>query len=368
MSMQQKNKTKQGNMKIHIKRRYRYFKVKNIVMILCLIAIATMSGAIGAEFILDRYLGNYHNDSTGNNNSDVVLSKNDYKDTMDKMCKSIVTVSNNVDNFVDNEYNQNNVTGVVVNKNGYILTSASKIKNFSSIYVKIPIKDCVPSEATLVGMDEVSDIAIIKINNENLVSVDIAEKNNVRPGDNVFILGNAVCSNYISMCTEGIITSTNNRTINDGYVYTFLQTDAVINEFNSGGPICNSEGKLVGFASQKLSEDFKTVNLYYGASLVNVRNIIENLVSLESILGITGKEMDSKAAETGLYIESVVPNSYAAKAGIKSSDIIIRIDDHNIKSNDDVYEAVKNKKGGDTATCVILRDKEEVSLTINFDK
>lgn len=353
------------NMRIKIKRRYRYFKMHNIVMIICLVTISLMSGAIGAEFIVDRYLKNRNlSNSTIDYESD--LDSNQYSNILNKVSKSLVTISDSPENLRKFQYNSSNFTGVIVDGRGYILTNYSKIKSLDKIYVKLSSQGSPILEARVIGNDENSDMSVLKIDYDNLEPITIKQNSNTKIGENILIVGNAEGKDYATICTNGIITSISDKQIIDGVSYVFLQTNAIINELNTGGPICNMDGELVGFASKNLSDKFNMKNLFYGVSAVNVKNITNNVIGLKCVLGITGKEVEFDSSITGLYVEYVIQDGYAANANIKSGDILIRIDDKVIKNNNDVYEAIKDKKLGDNAICVILRNREQIKVNIDF--
>lgn len=360
-----KNNNNNSDMRIKIKRRYRYFKMRNIVMIICLITISLMSGAIGAEFIVDRYLKNsVLSNSTADSKSN--LDSNQYSDVLSKVSKSLVTVSDSPESLQKFQYNNSNFTGVIVDGRGYILTNYSQIESLQKVYVKLSSQGSPVLEASVIGKDENADMAVLKIDYNNLEPIEIQKNSNVKIGENILVVGNTGGKGYPTICTSGIITSISDKQLIGGTSYVFLQTNAIINELNTGGPICNFDGKLVGFASKSLSNKYNIENLYYGVSAINVSNITNNVIGLKSVLGITGKEVEIDSSIVGLYVESVIQDGYAANAGIKSGDILIRIDDKVIKNNNDVYEAIKNKKLGDSAICVILRNREQIKVNIDF--
>lgn len=353
-------------MKIRIKRRNRYFKVKNIIMILCLITISLMSGIIGAEFVINKYLSTSLGYTTPNEDyNSTQNTKNSYVNVINKISDSIVTVASDSNNLRENKYAEGNATGVIVDSNGYILTSLSKVRNNKKTYVKLSSKGSPVYKAEVIEEDEELGIAVLRINCENLSPILISDKSSLKVGSSVFIPGNATASDTIGVCTNGIITTVSNERVKDSDKISVIETNAIINEFNDGAPICDMNGKLVGFASEVLSKKYNKSNLYYGVGNVNIKKMIGNLVGFQTMIGITGKEMDI-SSEEGLYIETVVPKGYASDAGIKSGDILLKIDGNSIRSNDDVYNIIKGKRNGDSAICDILRDGKQIKITINF--
>lgn len=369
MGDKRKNKKlEQGNMKIHIKRRYKYFKVHNIVMILCLITIALMSGAIASEFILDNYINNQNNvDSENSSRKTDEKVQNNYTATIKKVSDSLVTISDKSENLEKNEYTEGNITGIVLDKKGYILTNLSKIKSYQKIYVKLSSVGAPIVEGRIIDQDELADMAIIKVDNENLTPITISSTN-IKVGDNAVCIGNAISDDYIGMVTTGVITSVNNKIKLDSGYYSLIETNAVINDLNTGGPVCNIQGELIGFSSKHMSEQNRSSGLYYAVSVKTIKSLTENKISLRDVLGINGRSIsDEETKITGVYVDSLISDGYAAKAGIKANDIITRIDNTEIKMTEDIYEAIKGKTTGDTAVCVILRNSETQKVTIQFE-
>lgn len=361
-------KLEQNNMKIKIRRKYKYFKPYNIIMVICLVAISLMSGAIGTEFMLDSYINNHENQSVGSSTKNMnELSKNDYLPIMKKIAPSLVTISNKEDKFKSGEYAEGNITGIVIDKKGYIITNLSKVKNYERIYVKPSSIGSPITEGRIIGQDEFADIAIIKIDYEKLPPISMPSDRKVNIGDNIISIGNAISDDYIGIVTPGIVTSLNNKVKLESEYYSLIETNALINDLNTGGPICNVYGEMIGFTSKYINEQNQN-GLYYAVNITTIKNIVENKISLRDVLGVNGRSiLDEESKISGVYVDSIISDGYASKAGIKSNDIITRIDNTEIKKTEDIYEAIKSKKSGDTAVCVILREAETMKVTIEFD-
>lgn len=361
-------KLEQTNMKIRIRRKYKYFKFHNIVMILCLVTISLMSGAIATEFILDSYINNNENQSSGSSEKNMnELSKNDYLSIMKKIAPSLVTISNSEDKFKVSEYVDGNITGIVIDKKGYIITNLSKVKDYEKIYVKPSSIGSPITEGKIIGQDEFADVAIIKIDYEKLSPISMSNDRKVNIGDNIISIGNAISDDYVGIITPGIVTSLNNKVKLESEYYSLIETNALTNNLNTGGPICNIYGEMIGFTSKYINEKNQD-GLYYAVNISTIKNIVENKISLRDVLGVNGRSiLDEESNISGVYVDSVISDGYASKAGIKSNDIITRIDNTEIKKTEDIYEAIKSKKSGETAVCVVLRDTETIKVTIEFD-
>lgn len=374
--MGEKNNVKKrdnGKMKISIKRRYKYFKVHDIIMIICFMAIAMMSGAIAGEYIVDSSISNSGTSATSDKAkpSGTDGTQNSYSSAIKKAAPSLVTISNIKENLDKNQYSDGNITGIVVDKKGYIITNASKIKDFKHIYVKVSSAGAKSVEGKVIATNDTADIAIIKIEFDNLVPIEIATKSNLNEGESVIAIGNASSDDYVGFVTSGIITSTNDNISSEqgDKKYSLLQTNSIINKENTGGPICNMTGELIGFSSESISDSMGKGSLYYGVDSDDLKKLISNLINLRDILGINGGrevELDS-GADSGVYIDSLNSEGYAAKAGIKVNDIIVGIGSFKISDPEDIYDALQYKKSGDTVVCVILRDGQKINVKIDFN-
>lgn len=362
-----------GKTKINIKRRYKYFKVHDLVMIICFMAISLMSGAIAGEYIVDNAINNI---ATGDSNDKLRTgstdsTQNNYLNAIKKVSPSLVTISDISGNLDKNQYSERNITGVVIDKQGYIITNASKIKDFKNIYVKVSSVGTRSVEGKIIGVEETADVAIIKIDFDNLVPIEINSKKEQKEGESVVAIGNAISDDYVGLTTSGIISATNDKiTSTQGdVIYNLIQTNAIINKENTAGPICNMNGELVAFSSERISALKGQNGLYYGVAGEELKKIISSLISLRDILGINGGrevELNSRG-DSGVYIESLNANGYAAKSGIKANDIIVGIGSFMIRTPEDIYEALQYKKSGDTVGCTILRDEQKVNINITFN-
>lgn len=362
-----------GKTKINIKRRYKYFKVHDLVMIICFMAISLMSGAIAGEYIVDNAISNSNigvsSDKLKSSSTDG--TQNTYLSAIKKASLSLVTISDAAGNLNKNQYSDRNITGVVVDKEGYIITNASKIKDFKNIYVKVSSVGARSVEGKIIGIEETADIAIIKINFDNLVPIEINTKKEQKEGESVIAIGNASSDDYVGFTTSGIISKASDKisNIQGDKTYNLLQTNAIINKENTAGPICNLNGELIAFSSESISVSKGQNGLYYGIAGEDLKKLISDLISSRDILGIDGgKEVElNDRGDSGVYIESLNPNGYAAKSGIKANDIIVGIGSFMIRTPEDIYEALQYKKSGDTVVCTILRDEQKVNIDIKIN-
>lgn len=370
MKNENMNESIDGN--IQIKKRIKYLKIKNLVSIIIFIFIAMISGAVAGKYVVNETLEGYTLEQLMSNHKGIIgILQKQFSEGINNAALSLVTISNDTSNL--NRYSaiNNNVTGVVIDKDGYIITSYSKIKDYNQIFVKLPSLASKPIKGKIVGGDENTDIGLIKVEGVNLIPIKFAKTNSYKEGDFVISLGNAIADNFLGIAIPGLINSTN-EVVNDSSSnnnYNLIQSSAMINEENNGGVLCNIYGELVGFNSTKLVKSYPNVELYYSVGVEGVLEISKYLIGTTDVLGINGGKIinDEKSGVKGVYIISVIQGGYAEKSGIKPTDIIISLNNKEISTPDDIYSVVKDKKSGDTIKCVILRDGQEMSLDITLE-
>ncbi len=270
-----------------------------------------------------------------------------------------------------------NGSGVIISSDGYIITNFHVIEGTNRY--NITLQDKREYRATLIGTDPTTDLALLKIEAEDLPTVKFGNSDNVEVGEWVLAVGNPF--NLASTVTAGII-SAKGRNINilaDRYsIESFLQTDAVVNPGNSGGALVNATGKLVGINSAILSETgvFEGYSFAIPANLV--KKVIEDLKDFgevkRAILGVTIRDVDDNRANrlglasvTGVVIQEVNPSSSAEVAGLKSGDVIVSVNGRNINSTPELQEQVARFRPGDRISVDYIRNgkrytKENIRL------
>lgn len=351
-----------GSDRIMIKKKSKYLKI--ILGIMVFILVAVVSGVILSKSIIKSIVKEnsacmYDKES---NSIDEVFSKG-----ITKVSHSIVTISDSSDKLAVNVKAEGNVTGIIVDCQGYIVTSFFKIKGMKEIFVKLPSIAKEPVKAVLIGADEEADVAIIKISSDGLVPVVIDEKG-VKEGNLAIAVGNSCSNDFIGMVTVGVVSSINVKLHEgkSGDIYKVIQTSAVINDENFAGALCNSEGELIGFNSCVLNKEGS--QLYYSLSAEDLKRIINDIIRFTDKLGVSGQLIDDKdSGIRGLYIQNVATDGNAAKAGLLPTDIILSVDDEEISSLEEINNIIKNKKKGDDAWCEVLRDGTKTRMRILFE-
>ena len=167
------NRNQENEPQIHFRKRVRYFRIKNIVITLCFILIAVISGAISAKVIIQKTFSkeNVLNNIKQNYEMNKDYLQKRFSEAIEKVSYSLVSISNEANKLSNNTYAEENVTGIAIRKEGYIITSYARVKNFKDIYVNVTAPGIKPTKGDLVAYDETAYIAFIKIDYYNLVPI-----------------------------------------------------------------------------------------------------------------------------------------------------------------------------------------------------
>lgn len=269
-------------------------------------------------------------------------------------------------------------SGFIISKDGYIVSNHHVVEGGTDLTVIT--HDGTEHEATLVGSDALNDIALLKVDATDLKPVTIGSSDKMLVGDQVVAIGNPL-GELTATQTVGYISAKERAISTDGTQINMMQTDAAINSGNSGGPLFNMRGEVVGITTAKYSGSSSS-----GASIEGIGFAIpidDVYPMLESIrdngyitgaqLGVTVFSMDEKTASRlglplGSVVDSIVAGGCAEKAGVAPTDIIIALGEYPVKSNMDLTRALRKFKGGDTTTITVYRSGQELNLSITLDE
>jgi len=276
-------------------------------------------------------------------------------------------------------------SGIIISDDGYILTNnhvVSSSTSESNSYYQITdagkvtvtlFGDETEYEAKIVGQDEQTDLAVIKIEKTGLTKADFADSDSVKVGEFAMAVGNPV--NMDSTVTTGIVSSVNRKiTDSDGKTYTCIQTDAAINSGNSGGALVNSEGKVIGINTLKLSGT-GIEGIGFAIPINSTTDITSQLIQYSKVkrpfIGISGIDLNAETAKTynlveGVYVKSVEDFSAAEKAGLKAGDVIIEVEGKSIKTMNELNEVKNSHKIGDELKLKINRNGTEKEITLTL--
>ena len=274
-------------------------------------------------------------------------------------------------------------SGIIISQDGYILTnnhvvSSSSSESYYQISeaTKLTVKlynDETEYEAKIIGKDEQTDLAVIKIEKEGLTAAEIADSNSIKVGEFAMAVGSPL--GMESSITCGVVSAVNREvTDSDGKKFNLIQTDAAINSGNSGGALVNSEGKVIGVNTMKVSST-GVEGMGFAIPINSTLDIKDQLIQYNKVkrpyIGISGIDVDEETAKRnniveGVYVKAVEDFSAAEKAGIKTGDVIIQADGQEIKTMDKLNEIKNSHKIGDELKVKVNRNGEEKEISITL--
>lgn len=277
----------------------------------------------------------------------------------------------------DNERAQRSVgSGVIINAGkGYILTNHHVINDADKITVIL--KDKRTATATLIGSDEGTDIALLKIDLRGLTDVTLANSDKVKVGDYVIAIGNAF--GIGQTVTSGIVSALGRSTSRQGKYQDYIQTDAAINQGNSGGALLNSKGELVGINAAILSRSGGSNGIGFAIPTNMITNVMDQLIAYGEVrrgrIGVTIQDITPELMEAmglknrnGALVSQVSEDSPAEKAGLRGGDVIVSFNGEDIMDSDDIRNAVGYVERGQRASITYLRGGKRFTTKINVEK
>ncbi|GAB1450397.1 trypsin-like peptidase domain-containing protein [Draconibacterium sp.] len=267
-------------------------------------------------------------------------------------------------------------SGVILSEDGFIVTNNHVIENAQNI--KVILNDRREFEAKLIGTDPSTDIAVLKINANDLQFLTYGDSNTLKLGEWVLAVGNPF--NLTSTVTAGIISSLgrNLRMNEDQYsIESFIQTDAAVNPGNSGGALVNQQGNLVGINSAIASQTGSYSGYSFAVPVTIVRKVVEDLKKYgevqRALLGVNIGDVNAEIAKElkldkveGVVVGGVPDNGAAKSAGIKEKDVIIQVEGASIKSTAELQEKISQYRPGDKVDVVVIRDGEKKQFNVTL--
>ena len=263
-------------------------------------------------------------------------------------------------------------SGFIINQEGYILTNYHVVKGAQEI--SVTLSNDVTTTAQIVNYDENQDVAMIKITDESVkipATVELGDSDSLQPGEEVIAIGTPLSTELSSTVTKGIISATSRSVaVQSGVTMNLIQTDAAINAGNSGGPLVNTKGEVVGINSSKISGE-AVEGIGFSIPINDIKDKIESLSKPILNLGISVRTIDEALSkqlnmEQGLYVVEVTEFSSAEKAGLKAGDIIVKADGNRITTFDE-FKAVKNgKEEGDEISLEVIRNGESKTINVKL--
>ena len=275
-------------------------------------------------------------------------------------------------------------TGIIMSEDGYIITNAHVVENARSVSVKLPssyaddsenAEDALTFDAKIIGTDSQSDIAVLKINKTGLTKAEFGKSSDVKVGELAIVIGNPLSMELANSVTAGIISSLNRTITIEDRTMNYMQTDASINSGNSGGPLINAYGQVIGIASAAVTKSYGE-GIGFAIPIDEAIPIIEDLIKNGRVtgrptLGVSGENISDIYAKyydipKGFRVKTVNVDSAAEEAGIKVNDIIIGIDGKLIESIEE-FNSIKNThKAGETVKISVYRNGEIIDLDVTL--
>ncbi len=277
-------------------------------------------------------------------------------------------------------------SGIIISEDGYIVTNNHVVDtSSSSSYSYYDISDATSVkvklygsdetyDAKIVGKDSQTDLAVLKIDKTDLTAAEFADSDQAVVGEFVMAVGSPL--GLDTTVTTGIISAVNREVESEGTKYVCIQTDAAINSGNSGGALVNSDGKVIGINTLKLSGS-GVEGIGFAIPINSTLDVISQLKDHNKVLrpyiGISGIDLDDSTAKRynlvlGVYVKTVQDFSPAEKAGLQSGDVIIQADGKDIKTMDELNEIKNSHKIGDTITLKVNRSGQEKEVTVTLEE
>ena len=281
-------------------------------------------------------------------------------------------------------------SGIIISEDGYILTNNHVVDTSSSnsysyydisdaTSVKVKLNSATYGndstfDAKIVGKDSQTDLAVLKIDKTGLTAAEFGDSDQAVVGEFVMAVGRPL--GLDTTVTQGIVSAVNREVESDGTKYTCIQTDAAINSGNSGGALVNSEGKVIGINTLKLSGS-GVEGIGFAIPINSTLDVTDQLINHNKVLrpyiGISGINLDESTAKkynltVGVYVKTVQNFSPAEKAGLQSGDVIVKADDKDITTMDELNDIKNSHQIGDTMKLKINRNGEEKEITLTLEE
>jgi serine protease Do len=284
----------------------------------------------------------------------------------------------------DAEMQYGSGSGIILTSDGYIVTCRHVVDGVDTI--KVILNDDTEYEATLIGTDSRSDLAVIKIDATGLTPAVLGDSDMLTVGEDVIAIGNPL-GELRGTATSGIVSALSREVAVENVTMSLIQTDAAISPGNSGGGLFNSSGSLIGIVNAKASSD-DAEGLGFAIPVSSVKTIISNLIDHgyvlgRAYLGVYTQDVTLSSGTSGwgnglfdsyfgssgtscVQIAQVVSGSAAEAAGLQVGDLILAVDDIEISSNTTLSAAISEYNAGDTATLTIQRDGQQQAVSVTF--
>ena len=285
-----------------------------------------------------------------------------YQDIYEKVLPSVVTIT------VYNDTSGAYATGIILSEDGYILTNQHVVACQTN--AQVTTMDNVTYDALLVGEDPNTDLALLKIDAQGLTPAEFADSDELRVGDECFAIGNPLGVTYRASFSNGIISAVSRNVNMNDYTMNLIQTTAALNSGNSGGPLINIYGQVIGVNNMKIMSSSSTIEgMGFAIPSVTAKRICDTLIAYGEVehpvigitcYGVTAGDMDGNEAD-GIYVYTISTGSDAFAAGLREGDIITHLNGQPVYQVSDVD--LSGYRVGDEITVTVYREGEVFDLT-----
>jgi serine protease Do len=267
-------------------------------------------------------------------------------------------------------------SGVIISSEGYIVTNYHVIENARELSVSLGSGEELPAE--VVGADPPTDLAVIKVNKKDLPAAEFADSDNLKAGEPAIAIGNPLGLAFQQSVTKGVVSASERSITIQGQKFTFIQTDAAINDGNSGGALVNINGRVIGINTAKIKIS-GVEGMGFAIPSNTVRQITAELVKKGRVerpwLGVTISTLTPLEAQRlqlgvdyGVLVNEVVAGSPASQAGIKPLDVIVALEGKKVNDSAALQDALYQFKIGQKIKVTVFREDKESDLELTLEK
>ena len=263
-------------------------------------------------------------------------------------------------------------TGVIFTEDGYILTNYHVVEGGSDCYIALDTG--ASYQASYVAGDPVSDLAVLKVDGKGLPAAEFGESDLLTVGDTVYAIGNPLGYELWGTMTDGIVSAVDRNVTVDGRTMTLIQTNAALNSGNSGGPLINEYGQVVGLNVIKMSSSYFSIEgLGFAIPSATMDRVVDDLLAsgetqLQPVLGLSVLLEATQLSETesGLEVVEVTEGLAADRAGVRVGDYVLAADGYPLETSKDLLWVRRQKRIGDELTMTLWRDGEILEVTLSL--
>ena len=292
-----------------------------------------------------------------------------WQDVYEQVMPSVVSIT------CHDGYSTSSGTGVIMDAGGYIITNAHVVED--AVQINVLLTDGRELEARCVGADVLSDLAVLRVSSGNLIPAEFGDSDALRVGDEVVAIGDPLGVELRGTMTNGIISGINRDIKSGNRTLTLLQTTAALNTGNSGGPLVNCYGQVVGINTMKIGDyasEGGVEGLGFAIPITSVQTVLEQLANQGYVagrpdIGLTGQAISTfyqfyYHMPAGILITAVDPDSSAAQQGVRRGDILTSLNRRPVTNLDVLEEIIYASSVGDELAATFYRDGKEFTLTI----